>query len=363
MLENFSFNKLHNALAVSVFLPQQKLKNVEYSLMELKLLAKTLGINVKQTFIQKRDKYQPNYLIGRGKLDEIKGYINDHDIDVILFDNDLSGVQERNLEKYLDKTIFGRTEIILNIFHKRAKTNEAMLQVKLASLEYMMPRLRNRWDHFSRVEGGIGLRGGEGEKQIELDRRMIQDQIMKIKKKLKKVDTQMSNRRKRRLDSNVVSLVGYTNAGKSSLFNILAKTNVFTGNMLFATLDSTIKKVYINDDLNILLNDTVGFINKLPHSLVASFKSTLDEIINSKLILHIIDVSSPYIDVHISSVVKTLTEIKADHIPCIRIFNKIDLLENGSIDHISIPENDDIYISVHDNKNIDKIKNKILECF
>ena len=227
----------------------------------------------------------------------------------------------------------------------------------------MMPRLRNRWDHFSRIEGGIGLRGGEGEKQIELDRRMIQNQIKKVKDKLKKVDTQMKNRRKKRIGNNIVSLIGYTNAGKSTLFNRLSKSKVYTENMLFSTLDATIRKVFINDKLTILLSDTIGFIKKLPPNLIASFKSTLQEIINSKLIIHVIDASSPNILKNIQSVNNIIKELKADSIQCIRVFNKIDLLENGKTDCIINNEDHDIYISALKNQGIDQLKEKISDFF
>jgi len=361
MQENISFNKKNNAVAVSLQLTAENDLEAESSLKELIFLAKTLNIEVTESFLQKRHKIEPNYFIGQGKLEEIKEYIKDKEIDMILFDNELSGIQARNLEKFFDKAVLGRTEIILNIFSKRAKTNEAKLQVELACLEYMMPRLRNRWDHFSRVEGGIGMRGGEGEKQLELDKRMIQEQIIRLKKKLKKVDTQMNNRRKQRIGKNQISLVGYTNAGKSTLFNKLAKSNQFTENMLFATLDSTIRRVYINDQLTILLNDTVGFINKLPHSLVASFKSTLDEILNSSLLLHVIDSSSPNIESNISSVNNTLEEIGAENIPVIYVFNKIDLINEMHINNYINSNDKSIYISALENKGIDELKDIISE--
>jgi GTP-binding protein HflX len=361
--ENFSFKNVNTAIAVSLKLPNDSLNDTNSSLNELILLAKTLGIKVKKYFIQNKRQPQPNYYIGTGKLDEIKEYLKENNVDAVLFDNELSGIQARNLEKYLGKIIFGRTEIILNIFSKRAKTSESKLQVQLASLEYLMPRLRNRWDHFSRVEGGIGLRGGEGEKQLELDRRMIKDHINRIKKKIKKIDIQMKNRRKKRIKQNIISIVGYTNAGKSTLFNKLTKSEQFTENMLFATLDSTTRKFYLNDKLTVLLSDTVGFINKLPHNLVASFKSTLDEIPSSKLLLHVIDVSSQSINTNINSVKNILDEIGASDIPCIRVFNKNDLLKNGIKDIIIEPDKNDIYISALTNQGIEELKQKIINFF
>jgi len=363
MIETFSFNKINKAVAISLKLPNISKLDNQYSLNELLLLSKTLNINVVKTFIQNRNNIEPDYYIGRGKLEEIKEFINNNPVDAVLFDNELTGIQARNLEKHLNKIIFGRTEIILNIFFKRAKTKESKLQVQLASLEYLKPRLRNRWDHFSRVEGGIGLRGGEGEKQIELDRRMLDNQIKTIKKKLEKVDIQMKNRRKRRSELNLVSIIGYTNAGKSTLFNELSKSNQFTENMLFATLDSTIRKVYINDNITILLSDTVGFIDKLPHNLVASFKSTLDEIPNSKLLLHIIDSTSNNIVTQINSVNSIIKEIGADDIPCIRVFNKKDLLINEQYEIIIENDKNDIYISALKKDSIDLLKNKIADFF
>ncbi|OHD15090.1 MAG: GTPase HflX [Spirochaetes bacterium GWC1_27_15] len=363
MLTEFNFEKENQVVIVSLKLPSISDEENNNSIEELKLLSQTLGFAVKEIFVQKKDRIEPDYYIGKGKVEEIKLYLSDNNIDAVLFDSELTGVQERNLEKLLNTTIFGRTEVILHIFKKRARTNEAKLQVQLASYEYMLPRLRNMWDHFSRVEGGIGLRGGEGEKQLELDKRIIKNQISKIKEKLKKIDKQMSNRRKNREDTNLVSLVGYTNAGKTSLINLLAKTNLFAENMLFSTLDSTVRRVFINDNLTILLNDTVGFINKLPHGLVASFKSTLDEITNSKLILHIIDGSSHSIKNNIQSVNKVLEEIDALNIPTIRVFNKIDLLNNGISDIMEEKTENDIFISVKKKIGIEELKEKINKFF
>ena len=363
MLENFRFDKKNNAVIVALQLPEAPDNETGASAEELQMLAATLGISVVKIFIQKKARIESEFFIGRGKIAEIKQFVIDNKIDAVLFDNELTGVQERNIEKFLDVTIFSRTEIILNIFKRRAKTNEAKLQVQYASLEYMLPRLRNRWDHFSRVEGGIGMRGGEGEKQLELDRRMIKEQMARIRTKLKKVDVQMKNKRKGRIEASQVSLVGYTNAGKTSLLNVLSKSELYAENMLFSTLDSTVRKVYINDGLTVLVNDTVGFINKLPHSLVVSFKSTLDEILNSRLLLHVIDSSSHNINGNIESVNRVLEEIGADKIPVIRVFNKIDLLQNGHSDIIMEHKDDDLFISVRKKNGIDLLKQKIAVFF
>jgi GTPase len=363
MSEYLTFNNIKTAVSVSLILPHHTKHEALSSLEEIKLLARTLGISVVQEFKQHREKIEPDYYIGQGKLEEIKAYIDANPVDAILFDNELSGIQARNLEEFFGKKILGRTEIILYIFQSRAKTKEAKMQVELAFLEYMKPRLRHRWEHFSRVEGGIGARGGEGEKQIELDKRMVNNQISVIKKRLDKIDIQMKNRRKNRLNQNLVSLVGYTNAGKSTLFNLLAKTKQFTEDMLFATLDSTVRRVYIHDQLTILLNDTVGFINKLPHHLVASFKSTLDEVLEAGLLLHVIDVASPNLQSNINAVNQTLKDIGADHIPVIRVFNKVDLLSNGAVDTIIQKEDHDIFISALKNEGIDLLKQRIADFY
>ncbi len=363
MIDTFRFDKPNNVIVVNLKLPEVSEEENNYSIEEVKLLAGTLGFNVVETFIQHKNRIESDYYVGKGKLEEIKLFVDDNKIDAVLFDNELTGVQERNIEKFLGVTIFGRTEIILNIFSRRARTNEAKLQVELASMEYMAPRLRNLWDHFSRIQGGIGSRGGEGEKQLELDKRILKNRISKIKDKLKKIDVQMSNRRKNRENANQVSLVGYTNAGKTSLMNLLSKSELFAENMLFSTLDSTIRKVYINDDLTILLNDTVGFINKLPHNLVVSFHSTLDEIKNSKLILHVIDSSSSNINTNINSVNKVLEEIEATSIPTIRVFNKTDLLTGGVGDIMTEKKENDIFISVKEKIGIDNLKQKIADFF
>ena len=358
---NFDFQNL-TAVVVSLKTSETTHEEVDYSVSEIIQLAKTLGVTIKNKFIQSRKFIDSAYYIGQGKLEEIRLYMTENNIDILIFDNELSGIQERNIEKFVGKPILDRTAIILNIFKKRAKSNEAKLQVELAALEYQMPRLRNMWTHFSRSEGVVGIRGGEGEKQLELDKRMIKNRITTITKRLAKIDTQMKTRRKKRSNSMNVSLAGYTNAGKTSLMNLLSKKTLFAENMMFSTIDSTVRKVYINDDLSVLLNDTVGFINKLPCSLVASFKSTLDEILGADLILHVIDISSEFAQEHINSVEQILREIGADHIPVIKVYNKADLLDNmiESGTHI-LP--DDILISTYTKQGIDTLKERISEFF
>ena len=358
---NFDFQNL-TAVVVSLKNGETTHEEVDYSVSEIIQLAKTLGVTIKNKFIQSRKFIDSAYYIGQGKLEEIRLYMTENNIDILIFDNELSGIQERNIEKFVGKPILDRTAIILNIFKKRAKSNEAKLQVELAALEYQMPRLRNMWTHFSRSEGVVGIRGGEGEKQLELDKRMIKNRITAITKRLAKIDTQMKTRRKKRSSSRNVSLAGYTNAGKTSLMNLLSKKTLFAENMMFSTIDSTVRKVYINDDLSVLLNDTVGFINKLPCSLVASFKSTLDEILGADLILHVIDISSEFAQEHINSVEQILREIGADHIPVIKVYNKADLLDNmiESGTHI-LP--DDILISTYTKQGIDILKERISQFF
>lgn len=358
---NFDFQNL-TAVVVSLKTGETTHEEIDYSVSEIIQLAKTLGVTIKNKFIQSRKFIDSAYYIGQGKLEEIRLYMIENNIDILIFDNELSGIQERNIEKFVGKPILDRTAIILNIFKKRAKSNEAKLQVELAALEYQMPRLRNMWTHFSRSEGVVGIRGGEGEKQLELDKRMIKNRITAITKRLAKIDTQMKTRRKKRSSSRNVSLAGYTNAGKTSLMNLLSKKTLFAENMMFSTIDSTVRKVYINDDLSVLLNDTVGFINKLPCSLVASFKSTLDEILGADLILHVIDISSEFAQEHINSVEQILREIGADHIPVIKVYNKADLLDNmiESGTHI-LP--DDILISTYTKQGIDILKERISQFF
>lgn len=366
MLEflNFDVNKF-KSVVINVRLSNESEKDASCSIDEIKQLAFTLGVGVDKTFSQKKDKVDPAYFMGKGKLEEIKNYVAENGINLILIDNSISGIQERNLEEFFKLPILDRTMIILYIFKKRARSNEAKLQVDLASMEYMLPRLKNMWTHFSRSEGVVGIRGGEGEKQLELDKRIVKDRIKSIKDKLKEIDVQMQSRRKKRLDSRekIVSLVGYTNAGKTTLMNLLSKSNMQAENLMFSTIGSSIRKVYINDSLTILLNDTVGFINKLPHNLVASFKSTLDEILSSHLILHVIDSSSDYMSTQINSVEQVLREIGVENIPMIRVFNKMDMLDYSPAKLNIQHKSSDCYISALNKNGIDKLKSDIAEHF
>lgn len=290
---------------------------------ELEFLAETAGAFGEKRFIQKLDKPNPKTYIGAGKLEEIKAYIKEHEIDLVIFDDELTPSQLRNIERGLECRILDRTNLILDIFAQRAKTAYAKTQVELAQYQYLLPRLTGLWTHLERQRGGIGMRG-PGESQIETDKRIILDKISRLKEQLKKIDRQMSAQRGNRGNLVRISLVGYTNVGKSTLMNLLAKSDVFAENKLFATLDTTVRKVVI-ENVPFLLSDTVGFIRKLPHQLVESFKSTLDEVREADILMHVVDISHPNFEEQIKVVHETLTEIGAKDKPLFLVFNKIDL--------------------------------------
>ncbi len=302
---------------------QTEIQTNEY-LDELAFLAETLGIDTRHTFTQRLDTPDVKTFVGKGKLEEIVTYVKAMDIDMVIFDDDLSPSQLRNLEKQLKVNVFDRSLLILEIFLKRAKTSQAKTQVELARYQYLLPRLTRMWTHLERQRGGTGTRGGAGEKEIETDRRIIREKITILKKKLEKIDQQNATQRKSRSAITRVALVGYTNVGKSTLMTLLSKSTVFAEDKLFATVDSTVRKVVI-DGIPFLLSDTVGFIRKLPHTLVESFKSTLDEIREADILMHIVDVSHPGFEEQIEIVNNTLAEINAADKPTILIFNKIDL--------------------------------------
>jgi GTP-binding protein HflX len=297
-------------------------KEVNDYLKELAFLTETAGAMPLKHYIQKLDIPNPRTFIGAGKLEEIKHFIENNDIDIAIFDDDLSPSQLRNIERELDIRILDRTNLILDIFARRAKTAHAKTQVELAQYQYLLPRLTRMWTHLERQKGGIGLRG-PGETEIETDRRIIRDKITKLKSDLVRIDKQKSTQRKNRGKLVRVSMVGYTNVGKSTLMNLLSKSEVFAENKLFATLDTTVRKVVIGN-LPFLLSDTVGFIRKLPHHLVESFKSTLDEVRESDILLHIVDISHPNFEEQINIVNQTLYELNANNKPTYLIFNKID---------------------------------------
>ena len=353
-------------------------KVLEY-LEELEFLAETAGVKGDKKFIQKVDKPDGATYIRSGKLEEIAEYCKENDIDYVIFDDELTGIQQRNIEKIVKTAaVIDRTSLILEIFTQRARTSYAKLQVELARYNYMLPRLAGMWTHLERQRGGMGARGGMGEKQIEIDRRIVKERISKLKDQLAKVDKQMAVQRSNRGQLVRLSLVGYTNVGKSTLMNLLAKTDVFAENKLFATLDTTVRKVVI-ENCPFLLSDTVGFIRKLPTQLVEAFKSTLDEVREADVLLHVVDISHPDFEEQMEVVNRTLKEIDAANKPVLVIFNKIDAYSYEKYDEFSLvpktqknysldefknswiaSENTPcVFISAKDKTGIDKLRNDI----
>jgi len=311
-----------DAVLVGVITPQQNEEKSKEYLEELDFLAHTAGAKPVKHFLQKLPYANPKTFIGTGKLDEIKSYINANDIKLVIFDDELGPSQLRNLEKVLECKILDRSNLILDIFASRARTAHSKVQVELAQYQYLLPRLTRMWTHLERQKGGIGMRG-PGETQIETDRRIIQQKIALLKEKLVQIDKQKAVQRGNRGAMVRVALVGYTNVGKSTIMNCLSKSEVFAENKLFATLDTTVRKVVI-ENLPFLLSDTVGFIRKLPHQLVESFKSTLDEVREADILLHVVDISHPNFEEQIEIVTSTLAEIEATDKPTVLVFNKVD---------------------------------------
>ncbi len=319
------------AVLVGLVHQMQTEEQVQEFLDELEFLALTAGAETKKRFIQKLTHPDPRTFIGKGKLEEIKNFIdNDEDISMAIFDDDLSGKQVNILEEALKVKIIDRSTLILDIFASRAQTAQAKTQVELAQMQYLLPRLRGLWTHLERQRGGIGMRG-PGEKEIETDRRIVRDKIALLKKKLEKIDQQNVTQRKQRGELIRVALVGYTNVGKSTLMNLLSKSDVFAEDKLFATLDTTVRKVVFGR-MPFLLSDTVGFIRKLPHHLIESFKSTLDEVRESDILLHVVDIAHPLHEDHIRTVNQTLKELEAIDKPTLLVFNKIDLYRERNYD-------------------------------
>ena len=308
---------------------QNETQSKEY-LDELEFLTDTAGGVVVKRFVQKLEKPHPKTFLGTGKLEEVRAYIDSHGVGTAIFDDELSPAQLRNIEKILDCKILDRTNLILDIFAQRAQTSSAKTQVELAQHQYLLPRLTKLWTHLDKQKGGIGMRG-PGETEIETDRRIIRDKIAVLKKKLTVIDKQMAVQRKNRGKMVRVALVGYTNVGKSTLMNVISKSDVFAENKLFATLDTTVRKVVIKN-IPFLMTDTVGFIRKLPTQLVESFKSTLDEVREADLLLHVVDISHPNFEDHISSVNTILDEIHCADKPTVMVFNKIDAYTYDTID-------------------------------
>ncbi len=323
MQEISNDNSLERAVLVSVIRDRQEVRQVEEYLDELEFLAQTADIESVRRFTQRLPTPDSRHYMGTGKIEEVAAYIADNEIDTAIFDDELSPSQTRNLEKELKCRILDRTSLILGIFVQRAQTAYAKTQVQLAQLEYQLPRLTGLWTHLERQRGGTGTRGGAGEREIETDRRVIRQRIARLKEELKKIDRQMAVQRSNRGGLVRVSLVGYTNVGKSTLMNLLSKSEVFAENKLFATLDTTVRKVVL-DNLPFLLSDTVGFIRKLPTQLVESFKSTLDEVRESDLLLHVVDISHSGWEDQVAVVQNTLREIGAGDKPVFMVFNKID---------------------------------------
>jgi len=311
------------AILIGLIQGNQTEQQVQDYLEELAFLAETAGLVTGKRFTQKLPKPDTKTFLGSGKVMEIDAYVKENGINVIVFDDDLSPSQLRNLEKIFERKIYDRSLLILDIFHQRAQTAQAKAQVNLARYQYLLPRLTNMWSHLERQRGGTGTRGGAGEKEIETDRRIIRDKITLLKEQLKTIDKQMATQRKSRGQIMRVALVGYTNVGKSTIMNLISKSEVFAENKLFATLDTTVRKV-VMQNLPFLLSDTVGFIRKLPHQLVESFKSTLDEVREADILVHVVDISHPDFEDHIRVVNETLVEIGARDKPTIMVFNKID---------------------------------------
>ena len=315
--------KSEEAVLVGLITKTQNEEQVKEYLDELDFLSRTAGVNPVKRFIQRLEQAHSVTFVGKGKLEEIRQYVEEHEIGLVIFDDELSPKQLRNIEQTLKVKILDRTSLILDIFASRATTAYAKTQVELAQYRYMLPRLTRLWTHLERQRGGVGMRG-PGETQLETDRRIIQDRIAHLKAELKVIDRQMSMQRKNRGKLVRVALVGYTNVGKSTLMNVLAKSEVFAENKLFATLDTTVRKVIVHN-LPFLLSDTVGFIRKLPTELIESFKSTLDEVREADLLLHVVDIAHPNFEEHIDVVTSTLREISAgQEQPTILVFNKID---------------------------------------
>lgn len=367
-------NTVEKAVLVGLVTQKQSEEKVSEYLDELTFLAETSGAEAVRRFTQKVDKPDPRTFLGSGKIKEIAEYVKDYAIPIVIFDDELSPAQQRNIEKELNCKVLDRTTLILNIFAQRAQTAHAKTQVELAQYQYLLPRLAKMWTHLDRQKGGIGLKG-TGEKEIETDRRIVRDKIALLKERLKEIDKQMATQRKNRAELIRVALVGYTNVGKSTIMNMLSKSEVFAENKLFATLDTTVRKVVI-DNLPFLLSDTVGFIRKLPTNLVESFKSTLDELREADIIVHVVDISHPAFEDHIKVVNETLNDIKAADKKTILVFNKVDAftfvkkdeddLSPIKRENMSLPElkrtwmntlnNPVIFISATEKQNIEELK-------
>jgi GTPase len=369
------------SIIVGIVTQNQNEEKLNEYLDELEFLTFTAGGTVVKRFSQKMEKPNPKTFVGTGKLEEIKYYIKDNDIKTVIFDDELTPSQSKNITKELECKVLDRTNLILDIFAQRAETSYARTQVELAQCQYLLPRLTGMWTHLERQKGGIGMRG-PGETEIETDRRIVRDRISLLKEKIKVIDKQMATQRSNRGAMVRVALVGYTNVGKSTLMNAIGKSDVFVENKLFATLDTTVRKTVIKN-LPFLLSDTVGFIRKLPTQLVESFKSTLDEVREADLLLHVVDISHPEFEEHIASVNKILLDIKSADKPTIMVFNKIDAFQSVYFDendlsvekttkHYTLEEwkntwmsklgeNNTLFISATEKANFEEFREKVYE--
>ena len=372
--------KIERAVLVGIIHPWQDDREVEDYLDELSFLAETAGAQPVKRFMQRLNAPNPRTFVGSGKIMDIAAFIKDNDIDIAIFDDELTPSQLRNIEKEVGARVLDRTNLILDIFAGRARTSHARTQVELAQYQYLLPRLTGMWTHLERQQGGIGLKG-PGETEIETDRRIVRDRIAYLKEQLKKIDVQMATQRKSRGKMVRAALVGYTNVGKSTIMNLLSNSDVFAENKLFATLDTTVRKVVVSN-LPFLLSDTVGFIRKLPHHLVESFKSTLDEVRESDLLVHVVDISHPRFEEQITVVNETLKELGSGTKPVIVVFNKIDafsyvekdefdltptLRENYSLSDLkkswmaSDAHQKSVFISAKTNENVEELRNLLYD--
>ena len=379
MLENKEI-EYENTILIGILNKEQDAEKSKEYLDELEFLAYTAGGQVRRRFVQRMQTPNPKTFIGSGKMEEVHEFVKENDISTVIFDDELTPAQQNNIEKLLKCKIMDRTGLILDIFAQRAQTSYARTQVELAQYEYLLPRLTGLWTHLERQRGGIGMRG-PGETEIETDRRIVRDRIALLKKKLKSIDKQMATQRGNRGALIRVALVGYTNVGKSTLMNVISKSDVFAENKLFATLDTTVRKVVIGN-LPFLLSDTVGFIRKLPTQLVESFKSTLDEVREADMLLHVVDISHPNFEEHIESVHSILGEIDTREKPTLMVFNKIDaykpepldeddLVTERSSQHYSLEEweqtymakanGDAIFISALNKENMEAFRKTVYE--
>lgn len=360
MHRNVNKNLKEKAVIVGARLPRQSEFEFNESINELASLVQSAGGKVVARVTQNRDRIDPTYYIGKGKVSEIADQVKKHSADLVVFDDELSPAQVRNLEKTLDTKVIDRGALILDIFGKRARTNEARVQVEMAQLEYMLPRLTRQWSHFSKHVGGIGTRG-PGETQLETDRRLTRKRISILAERLEKIDRAREVQRRRRKDMFNVCLVGYTNAGKSTLFNALTREDVWVENMLFCTLDSTSRSYHVGSGQKVIFTDTVGFIRKIPHQLVASFRATLNEVRLADLLLHVVDFSHPHYVKRIADVNTVLEDLEAADIPKIMVFNKIDQSAEAYLEfgQFVVPDKNKIFTSATERLGLDLLVKRI----